>query len=138
MLAPKDNRGSRTWRCGRSWKDIPPRPDQRHKHVWPKDHIIPLIAGGTDDTGNVQLLCYQCNPFKYKGFEENTNEVLNNATRDSSGVLESPLLQNESMLRPDWLVHCHIATTQPWEESHIVGSSQQSRHLGSQYRSHLP
>ncbi len=28
------------------------------------DHIRPLFAGGTDDIGNLQVLCYQCHKNK--------------------------------------------------------------------------
>lgn len=35
-------------RCARKWEVIPRRPDRRYKYVWTKDHIVPLIAGGSD------------------------------------------------------------------------------------------
>ena len=47
--------------CKRNWDIIPKRPDKRYKFVWTEDHIVPLNQGGTDDIGNIQPLCYQCN-----------------------------------------------------------------------------
>lgn len=47
--------------CKRVWSEIPNRPDARYQTVWTKDHIIPVIVGGTDDISNIRPLCYECN-----------------------------------------------------------------------------
>lgn len=47
--------------CGRSWDEIPPRPDPRYRATWTKGHKMPVVAGGTDDISNIQAECYQCN-----------------------------------------------------------------------------
>lgn len=47
--------------CQRAWEDIPPRPNKRYKHVWTKDHTIPVSLGGSDAIENIEAVCYQCN-----------------------------------------------------------------------------
>lgn len=53
--------------CGRLWEEIPPRPDPRYKTVWTKGHKTPVYHGGTDDIGNIQAECYECNFGKNAG-----------------------------------------------------------------------
>lgn len=47
--------------CKRPWADIPMRPDPRYKAVWTKGHKIAVYHGGTDEIGNIQAECYECN-----------------------------------------------------------------------------
>jgi hypothetical protein len=53
--------------CGRSWTDVPPRPDPRYRNVWTKGHKLPVRHGGPNDIGNIQAECYQCNFRKNAG-----------------------------------------------------------------------
>ncbi|NVO29372.1 HNH endonuclease [Donghicola sp. C2-DW-16] len=53
--------------CKREWAEVPPRPDSRYRHVWTKGHTIPVYHGGTDDIGNIQAECYECNFRKNAG-----------------------------------------------------------------------
>ena len=53
--------------CGRSWAEIPPRPDPRYKNTWTKGHKIPVYHGGSDDISNIQAECYECNFKKNAG-----------------------------------------------------------------------
>lgn len=48
--------------CSRRWEDVPPRPDKRYgDRTWTKGHIVDVEDGGTNDIGNIQPECYECN-----------------------------------------------------------------------------
>lgn len=53
--------------CQRPWAEIPKRPDPRYKTVWTKGHKIAVFHGGTEDIGNLQPECYECNFRKNAG-----------------------------------------------------------------------
>lgn len=53
--------------CGRTWAEVPPRPDPRYRNVWTKGHKIPIFHGGTDAISNIQAECYECNFKKNAG-----------------------------------------------------------------------
>lgn len=47
--------------CRRTWNQIPKRPDPRYPNTWTKGHKVPILHGGTNDIGNLQAECYECN-----------------------------------------------------------------------------
>lgn len=47
--------------CGRTWDQVPPRPDPRYRHTWTKGHKVPVLHGGSADIANIQAECYECN-----------------------------------------------------------------------------
>jgi hypothetical protein len=53
--------------CKRPWSEIPLRPDPRYKTVWTKGHKKAVYHGGTDEIGNIQAECYECNFRKNAG-----------------------------------------------------------------------
>lgn len=53
--------------CGRTWSQVPRRPDPRYRHTWTKGHKLPVIKGGSEDISNLQAECYECNFRKNAG-----------------------------------------------------------------------
>jgi hypothetical protein len=70
--------------------------------------------------------------------EKGFNTVPSSENWGCLGVPELPQIQNGVKSQLGWLEHFHSATTQLWVENHINGFSQQSLHLESLCKSHLP
>lgn len=73
--------------CGRAWDEVPARPDGRYHHTWTKGHKLPVLHGGSDDIGNIQAECYQCN------FRKNANVVIKADVRIINQVVDISLLR---------------------------------------------